>query len=937
MPPELQGKTIGINAGIDYSNNLINIRALQLSLPGDLSLQGNGRLTSFTDFNHLTGNLQLSGNIQNPDIINTFINDTLLHGPLQFTMNVTASEGRLNPHITLCTGEGCINVTGTYSLPYQNYDLTLAANQFQIGQLLGIDSLGSVTVDIHATGTGFDLATSEIHLTAQIDSIEYKRHPYSNILIAGNLTKGHMDANIQSNDPDLIMQLTATADSLTSNFHIVLNGEVTRADLMNLHFSQSPFIASLNLQFEARGDTQENYSLNGAIREVQINNGTNTVTTGGLTLNLLSDSLYTKFDIGGGDFTLQLLADTGIMRLTQEFSRIGQTIQQQIDSQFFNMQTIQNQLPVFILDINGGPYNVINRFLRIQGITFSSFHFHASSSHTDPFTLEADILNPIIRQIEFDSVMVNLTQQQTDLNYAIRLINPVGVVQNIQNISLTGAIHQNQLSAVFCQDNYVGQTEIDFGSVITLQDSNIILSVYPLTPVLGINSWTANQGNNITYNRETKDITANLNLAWEDKLFSIQSEPSPQGTEALHIILKGINLGSVTGFSPFLPNLTGTLNTDLTLQLLNQHIIANGNVNIEELYYDDRRIGNVNLLAGYNTGEQYTEPIVNLTLQIDSQPAITAEGKLASQGQDDMDLNINIPGLPLRILNPFLPPDAVSMEGNLSGQLTMQGNFSAPQLNGQITFQEASVQILALGTSYQLPSTSIAVNNSRIDFTNFGLTSPNQQQLNITGYIILSPFANIRTDLALKATNFQLVNASTNTTSLVYGKVYSDIDITVTGPVNNLDIRGDVHILNTTNLTYAIREAAAQLNDLSQDMVRFISFSDTLGLPPLEIPPSRSASGINIKLFVDIANDVSLNVDLNADGDNEIAVTGGGNLTLTMTPEGGTTLVGRYVLNSGTVRYDIPVVGEKKLHHRTRKLRRMDRTSRQPHPPNFSS
>lgn len=68
-----------------------------------------------------------------------------------------------------------------------------------------------------------------------------------------------------------------------------------------------------------------------------------------------------------------------------------------------------------------------------------------------------------------------------------------------------------------------------------------------------------------------------------------------------------------------------------------------------------------------------------------------------------------------------------------------------------------------------------------------------------------------------------------------------------------------------------------------------------------------------MKLFIEIGSAVNVVINLSEDGDNQVAIQGGGNLIYSMNPEGGNNLVGKYTLSGGMVRYAIPVVGEKIL------------------------
>lgn len=68
---------------------------------------------------------------------------------------------------------------------------------------------------------------------------------------------------------------------------------------------------------------------------------------------------------------------------------------------------------------------------------------------------------------------------------------------------------------------------------------------------------------------------------------------------------------------------------------------------------------------------------------------------------------------------------------------------------------------------------------------------------------------------------------------------------------------------------------------------------------------------LDLLMSVNIAPLVGLNVLLSSNGQNRVAINGGGNLTYTLNPVGETRLVGRYVLTSGIVSYGLPVIGQK--------------------------
>ena len=150
-----------------------------------------------------------------------------------------------------------------------------------------------------------------------------------------------------------------------------------------------------------------------------------------------------------------------------------------------------------------------------------------------------------------------------------------------------------------------------------------------------------------------------------------------------------------------------------------------------------------------------------------------------------------------------------------------------------------------------------------------------------------------------------------NTETMVYGKVFVDLSATLKGMLDNLKVRGNINLLDNSEVYYTLKSSPLELTDRSADVVRFVSFSDTTQLAAADELHQVSSVNLDLLMSVNIAPLVGLNVLLSSNGQNRVAINGGGNLTYTLNPVGETRLVGRYVLTSGIVSYGLPVIGQK--------------------------
>ena len=165
-------------------------------------------------------------------------------------------------------------------------------------------------------------------------------------------------------------------------------------------------------------------------------------------------------------------------------------------------------------------------------------------------------------------------------------------------------------------------------------------------------------------------------------------------------------------------------------------------------------------------------------------------------------------------------------------------------------------------------------------------------------------------DASVQAKNFQAMKLKENTETMVYGKVFVDLSATLKGMLDNLKVRGNINLLDNSEVYYTLKSSPLELTDRSADVVRFVSFSDTTQLAAADELQQVSSVNLDLLMSVNIAPLVGLNVLLSSNGQNRVAINGGGNLTYTLNPVG-ETLVGRYVLTSGIVSYGLPVIGQK--------------------------
>jgi len=113
-------------------------------------------------------------------------------------------------------------------------------------------------------------------------------------------------------------------------------------------------------------------------------------------------------------------------------------------------------------------------------------------------------------------------------------------------------------------------------------------------------------------------------------------------------------------------------------------------------------------------------------------------------------------------------------------------------------------------------------------FNQYGIYAYNKNPFIINGEVDFNNLSRMTANLKLTANNLQLLNVKKNEESLVYGKLFVNLNSTVRGPLDALTMRGDLQLLGGTNITYVLKDSPLTVQDRMSDMVTFTSFTDTL-------------------------------------------------------------------------------------------------------------
>lgn len=915
IPAALNDRIVRIKLSAAGTLGDIKKAGLDISSPGHIDLAVNGTAKNLLAPKRLEAAARFEGEFRDMAFLLEMLPDTALRRRVTIPERLTlrgaadADRGLYSLASTLTADGGQLTLNGRIDPEKQIYDAEVRCDSLPLNRFLPADSLGALDFTLTAGGAGFDplLPQTRGSVRMQIGRAEYRSHDFGGIELDADLENQHLSGRLSDRDEALRLLLSVSGTLTEREQRIGVSGNVFDFDLADMGITPEQIGGSFALDADASASDAGGMAARLTLDSIVIRSKNRTDRIRRTNVTFGTDTAATRAGLTSGDLTLSFAAPEPLDSLTAAASRSAGVLAQQIRSQHVDMDSLKTVLPDFGLRVSTGRDNILSSFLRTKRIAFSNLDIAGTNCDSLPVSLRMRVEKLAYGSIVLDTLTASAVQNGSRLEYALRVANAPGNLDNIALAGVYGHVVRNTGAVNFYQKNRAGREGFRFGVDAAWNDSLIRASVTPLAPVFGSEPWTVNPGNYLVY-RFDGNLSADLDMTHGDQRFAIHTVPETDSLRGIRLDIAGLNIGGALAMLPSAPPVGGVLGAAVTLNTGADSLAVRGDVSVAGLSYDKQRFGDVGLGVRYAQGR---EQQADVRLTLDGADVLTARGDYCKERESPLDLTASIPGFPLQRADVFLPADMLRLSGILSGKLHAGGTPQRLQLNGGLQFAQTEVRVPMIGTSFRLSSDTIRIDDSRVLFDDFAVTAPNKSPLTIGGYVDLTDFGRITADIALRASDFQFVNVARKEGTAVYGKAYLDLGATAKGPLDELVVRGSVALLKNTDINYVMQDSPMDVKERPQNIVTFVSFRDMDNQSFAEAIPTVRIGGMDILLNVDINDDVQAAVDLSADGSNRIDLQGGGNLTFTMNPLGDVSLSGKYVLSGGTVRYNPPVISQK--------------------------
>ena len=882
-----------IRAGTDGNLKEMQISRFTVDLPGAFSLEGGGLLENLADSITRSGTVGLKMTTQNLNFLTALSGEApngtiVIPDSMDLVAKVDINGPAYKANLKLREGQGTIDMDAALNTLTEVYKADLKINNLQLHNFLPKDSIYELSLSADAEGRGLDVTSyrSFAKLNLSLDQLHYAQYHLSNVDLTGALKGALVTARLTSDNALLKMTTEAEYNLAHSYPDGKVTMDVTQLDLHELGLMPQPMKHPLAFNFSA--DARQN-------------------------------RVFTH--LVSGDMKLNLSARSGVEPLIRQSTHFVDVLMRQIDEKALDHAELREALPTAILSFSAGKENPLAYFLATQNISYQDASMKFGTAPDWGINGKAAIHTLKVDTLQLDTIFFTVKQDTTSMKLRAGVINGPKNPQFSFSTAITGEIRDRDAELLVDYKNEKGETGVLLGvNARPLfeghgKGNGIAFTLIPENPIIAFQKFHFNEKHNWIYLHKNMRVYANVDM-WDDEGMGFRIHSVPGDTVSLQNIdveIRRIRLAELSSVLPYFPEITGLFSAEAHYVQTEKDLQLSAELSIDELTYERQRIGDVTLGATWLPGEQGKQ-YLNAYLNHDQAEVLLADGKLipTGTGKDSLEVNMELDHFPLRVANVFVPDQMVTLSGDLDGNLKITGSTEQPLINGELSLDSVAVLSRQYGARFMFANLTVQINNNRLLFDKFAIYTTSKNPFTIDGYVDFRDMSRPMANLNMLAQNYTLLDAKRTRESLVYGKVFADFRATVKGPLDGLNMRGNISLLGNTDVSYILTDSPLTVQDRLGSLVTFTSFSDTTTVVRQEVP-TVSLGGLDMVMMVHIDPSVRLKVDLDASNDNRIELEGGGDLSMKYTPQGDLTLTGRYTLSGGLMKYALPVIAAKEF------------------------
>lgn len=817
------------------------------------------------------------------------------------------TDGKLNLDNTfLTTSGGATMKVGrlNYDVNTEEYDIDIDVRNFIVNQFVPLPERTELTGHIVAKGKGFDFFAPSTYTNARLNvkSARYGQYALANTEANVALKKSNLNAEMTMRDDNLYGDMTYNGSMKKSGINGHMTLDVPKADLYALKLMETPFCISTSGIMNVNTDFRNNLQVDAGILGLLVDAGEETVMVDEFELYANSSKTNTELSAISGDMDINLYSPMGYENLIDKFVKTGNVVAKQLQELKLNVDEWKELLPEMSLSAQLGQKNPVTQVMNINGIVYDDVRMDVRTSSEIGLRCNANVLGFQTEGVKLDTIALNIFDDSTHIGFTSSVTFPEQNDIRPFTAAVNGFLAPNKSEVNLLYWDEHGDKGIDLGLRAQAVDSMLCMDVYPFDPIIGYKHFAVSDSNYINLHKKNR-VFADVDLVSLDDSCRVHllADPADDERQMIRALVQNLNMEPLVAMLPFAPEMKGMLNGDLAfIQKMDTTFSVAGNVGIENFIYESTEMGKIDADFTYNPTSEGAHH-VEATLRRNDIDIATVNGVY----HDGLNATLHLADLPLDILSAFMKDVPVTLNGCIGGNLSVTGPMDKLNFNGILNPKEVHAISKVYSIDFSIDNDTVYIADSRLDFDQLRIYSKGQNPITVRGNVDFADLTDIQMNVSVTGRNVEIINAPKTRQSEIFGKVYGNIVVRVRGSVNDMQVTGNVTILNTSDITYMMTNTALSMGYRLDDIVTFADFTQA---PDSAEIPVKTYSGLDMRINLTVEDGARIMCIFSADGKSYVDIQGGGTLTLVNQKEGVTQLLGRYTINSGQMKYSNSVI-----------------------------
>ena len=902
---------LAIDAIVHGNMRKMEIDNLAIELPSAMKLKASGQAWNINDMDHLKAHANIEAKTYNLKFATTLLDKSVakminIPSGIALKGKVDVDGKKYATAFNISEGKGSVGGKASINLANNSYKANIKARSLQLQHFTRGLGLSPLTGEVAVAGKGFDMMSPKTKLEADINLSQFSYQGYNLDGIKGNalVNNGKIAADIVSDNK--VINGNIALNALTNGKEITasLACQLHELDLFKMRLVESPLKISMSTQLDVSSNLTNDHRAQGTIRNILIQDKDGEYTPEDIDLDILALRDTTHAIVNTGDFHLNMDASGGYEMLMDKLMSVSDEVMKQMKDRYIDQSRLRERLPNARISFSSGSNNIFARLLKHYGMECKSIDMDMASSPIAGLNGYANVNSITVGGILIDATKFSVKSDKTDVKYSIQVKNNKNNPDYVFNAIVNGTITERGTTIESKLYDWKNRLGLSANMAANMEENGIKISFVGDDPVLGYKKFGVNNDNYI-FLAEDNRVSANLKMKASDGtgLQIYTNDANEDALQDITLSVNKLNLDDIFALLPFTPNMTGVLDGDFHAIQTKDELSLSSTLQVANMIYEGCKMGTVGTEFTYMPkydGSHYVDGV----LMQNGEEVCTLTGTYISEGDGHLDASLGLDHTPLSLVNGFIPEQLFGLKGYGEGGLTIKGSLTKPEVNGEVYLDSAYLYSVPYGVELRFDNDPVTITNSRLLFENFEMYSHNDKPLVAAGYVDFSDLDNMYADIKMKAENFLLIDSKENLRSEAYGKAYVNFYARMQGAIDNLQMRGKLDVLGSTDMTYVLKDSPITTDNQLEDLVKFTNFADSTTMD-IERPP---LNGFSMDMNISINESAHILCALNANKSNYVDLIGGGDLRMKYNTIDELSLRGRYTLNNGEMKYSLPVI-----------------------------